>query len=226
MTPRARLTPERILEAAMRLADTQGLPSLTMRALADALGAKPMAVYHYFASKEELLDALVDEVFSEIHVPRPGGDWRAETARRCHSAREVLGRHPWAVALMESRTAPGPASLRHHDAVIGTLREGGFSVALTGHAYALIDSYVYGFAIQEAALPFDRSDVAEVAADIIDALPMRDYPYFAELTRAHVMQPGYDFAEEFDFGLELVLDGLAAALRRETGGQQSTKEHP
>jgi AcrR family transcriptional regulator len=220
MAHRARLTPDRILDAAMRLADARGLSALTMRSLAGALAAKPMAVYHYFTGKEEILDALVDEVFSQIHDPEPGGDWRTEMTRRCHSAREVLARHPWAVGLMESRTAPGPASLRHHDAVIGTLRESGFSVALTGHAYALIDSYVYGFAVQEAALPFDRSDVAEVAADIIDALPMRDYPYFAELTKAHVMQPGYDFAEEFDFGLELVLDGLEAALHRETGGRQ------
>lgn len=226
MAPRARLTPDRILDAAMRLADSRGLSALTMRALADALAAKPMAVYHYFAGKEELLDALVDDVFSRIQDPQPGGDWRAEMTRRCHSARDVLGRHPWAVTLMESRTAPGPATLRHHDSVIGTLREGGFSVELTGHAYALIDSYVYGFAVQEAALPFDRSDVAEVAADIIDALPMHDYPFFAELTTAHVMQPGYDFAQEFDFGLELVLDGLGAALRRETGTHEMARESP
>jgi AcrR family transcriptional regulator len=204
------LTRERILRVAMQLADQQGLSALTMRALAQRLDRKPMAVYHHLRGKEEILDGLVDMVFAEIEDPRPGGDWREELAARCHSARSVLRKHPWVIGLMESRTNPGPATVKHHDAVIGTLRRGGFSVALTAHAYALIDSYLYGFAVQEAGLPFEADTVDEIAEEVISALPAEQYPHFVELTVEHVLQPGYDFADEFDFGLSLILDGLEA----------------
>lgn len=204
------LTRTRILSAAMDVADAHGIGALTMRALADRLNRKPMAVYHHFHGKEEILDGLVDMVFGQIEDPQPGKDWRTQMSRRCHSARAVLGQHPWVIALMENRKNPGPNTIGHHDAVIGTLRRDGFSVTLAAHAYALIDSYIYGFAVQEAGLPFKSDDVEDVVVEILDPLPLEQYPHLAELATDHVMQPGYDFGDEFDFGLELILDGLAA----------------
>src|SRR4051812_26687097 len=151
--PRPRLDRDRVLGAALAIADEGGLGALTIRSLADALGVKPMSVYHHVAGKEAILDGIVDLVFAEIDLPGGDGDWRAEMVARASSARSVLRRHSWAIALMESRRTPGPASLQHHDAVLGSLAAGGFPVALAGHAYALLDSYVYGFAVQEAGLP-------------------------------------------------------------------------
>ncbi len=216
MPKRSPLTRARILEAALEVADTQGLSALTMRALADALGTGPMAVYHHVSGKEEILDGLVEQIFAEIEDPVPGRAWRPEITRRCESARAVLAAHPWAVTLIESRSTPGPNSLRHHDAVIGTFRQAGFSVPLTAHAYALIDSYVYGFAVQEATLPFDGSDIGDLAEDIMSTLPVEEYPHFAEFVVEHAMKPGYDFGNEFAYGLDLVLDGLQTAVREES----------
>ena len=147
---RPRLDREQVLRSAVALADRGGLAALTIRSLADELGVKPMTVYYYVKNKEAILDGIVDAVFSEIELPTVGGDWRAELTRRARSAREVLRRHPWAIPLLESRTSPGPANLRHHDAVLGTLRAGGFSPAATAHAYALLDAFLYGHAVQEA----------------------------------------------------------------------------
>ncbi len=207
------LSRERILRAAMTVADAGGLASLTIRSLAQELGVKPMSVYYYVANKDEILDGIVDLVFGEIELPSIEGPWRSEIERRAHSARSVLRRHSWAIALLESRTSPGPATLRHHDAVIGTLRAGGFSVENTAHAYALLDAYVYGFAVQEAALPFEGPDtVAEVAAPMMELFDPAAYPHLLELTTDYVLQPGYDFGNEFEFGLGLVLDGLARLL--------------
>ncbi len=137
-----------------------------MRSLACELGVKPMSLYHYVASKDEILDGIVDLIFGEIDLPSPGGDWRAQLHRRAVSARRALRRHPWAIGLMESRANPGPATLRHHDATLATLRGAGFSVAMTAHAYALLDSYTYGFALQEAALPFNAETVTESHRDV------------------------------------------------------------
>jgi AcrR family transcriptional regulator len=189
---RAPLSRERVLAGAVAVADAGGISGLTIRSLAQELGVKPMSVYHHVANKGEILDGIVDIVFSEIELPSVDGDWRAEITKRASSARSVLRRHPWAIGLLESRTSPGPATLRHHDANIATLRAAGFSVEMTAHAYALIDSYVYGFALQEAALPFER-------------------------TTEFVLQPGYDFGNEFAFGLDLILDGLARRLPEGAG---------
>jgi len=211
---RVPLSRDRVLSAAVAIADAGGVGSLTIRSLADKLGVKPMSVYHYVANKEEILDAIVDLVFAEVELPRPGGDWQAEMRRRAVSARQVLGRHPWAIALLQSRTSPGPATLRHHDAFIGTLRDAGFSVAMTAHALALIDSYVYGFALSEAALPIHGPEsVAEIAGSMMQAYAPDAYPHLAEFTTEHVIRPGYDFGEEFPFGLDVILDGLARAVR-------------
>ncbi len=175
-----------------------------------------MSLYHYVANKDEILDGLVDLVFAEIELPEPTGRWREEMTKRARSARQVLGRHPWSIALLESRTTPGPATLRHHDATIGALRAGGFSIAQTAHAYAVLDAFVYGFAVQEASLPFEGPDgAAEVAGPIMELMAAGEYPHLVEFAVQHAMLPGYDFGDEFEFGLDLVLDGLARMLEGE-----------
>ncbi len=210
--PRRRLSRDRVLDAAVAVADAGGIARLTIRSLAEQLGVKPMAVYHYVANKDDILDGIVDLVFSEIELPSPDGDWRAEMRRRAISARSVLRRHPWAIPLLQSRTNPGPSTLRHHDATIATLRAGGFSLGMTAHAYALMDSYVYGFALSEAALPINGPEtVSEVADQMMHLFSPTDYPHLLEFTVEHVLTPGYDFGAEFDYGLDLVLNSLARA---------------
>ena len=203
------LSRERVLECAVALADESGLSALTIRTLAQSMGTKPMSLYYYVANKDEILDGIVDMVFSEIEPPMPGRDWRGEMQQRALGVRSALRRHPWAVGLLESRSAPGPATLRHHEATLATLREAGFSVQLTAHAYALLDSYIYGFALQEAALPFEgRDTAAEITNPIMERFATGEYPRMVEIAVEHVLKPGYDFGDEFEFGLNLILDGL------------------
>ncbi len=199
----------------MAVADAGGLARLTIRSLATELGVRPMAVYHHVANKDEILDGIVDLVFEAIELPGQDGDWRQELHRAASSARMVLQRHPWAVSLLESRTSPGPATLRHHDVILGTFRRAGFSIEDTAHAYAVLDAFVYGFAVQEASLPFDDpGEVTEVAAPMVERMADGAYPHLVEFATEHVMKPGYDFGVEFDFGLDLVLDGLARLLSK------------
>ncbi|MFF0573840.1 TetR/AcrR family transcriptional regulator [Streptosporangium saharense] len=206
----APLSRERVLHGALAVADAGGIGSLTIRSLAQALGVKPMSVYHHVANKDEILDGIVDLVFQEIELPSADGDWRSELRRRAESARRVLRRHPWALGLLESRTTPGPATLRHHNAVLGILRGAGFSVRMAAHAYALLDSYVYGFALQETTLPFDGP---QSVTDVVEPMTQQDfadaYPHLVEMATEHVLKPGYDFGDEFDFGLDVILDALA-----------------
>lgn len=212
---RPRLSRDRVLEAAVTVADAGGIGGLTIRSLAQELGVKPMSVYYHVANKEEILDGIVDHVFSQIDLPSAEGDWRTEMRKRAESARRVLRRHSWAIGLMESRTSPGPATLRHHNAVLGTLRAAGFSIEMTAHAYALLDSYIYGFAIQEASLPFEGPDsVAQVSEAIMERFATGEYPHMVEIATEYTNQRGYDFGNEFDFGLTLILDGLARLTLR------------
>lgn len=207
------LSRERVLRSAIDIADTSGIGALTIRALAQRLGVKPMSIYYYVPNKSAILDGIVDLVFSEIELPAIDGDWRSELVRRANSARRVLSRHHWAIGLMESRKSPGPATLRHHDAVIGTLRRAGFSIAMTAHAYALLDSYVYGFALQEVAMPFQGVDTAaDVTEPIMERFRTDQYPHLAEMATEHILQPGYDFGNEFEFGLAVILDALPRSL--------------
>lgn len=220
---RPRLSRERVLRSAVAVADAGGIASLTIRSLAVELGVKPMSVYHHVANKDEILDAIVDLVFSEIELPALDGDWQVEMGRRAASAREALRRHPWAIGLLASRTRPGPATLKHHDAVIGSLRGAGFSVEMTAHAYALIDAYVYGFALTEASLPINGSEtVTEVAEQMMAQYSPGAYPHLLEFSVEHVMKPGYDFGAEFEFGLAVVLDGLARALTHSRSTRRRT----
>ena len=212
-TPRPALNRERVLHAALELADRDGLEGLTMRRLGKALGVEAMSLYNHVANKEELLGGLIDLVFSEIAVPCDG-DWRTAMRLRAISARKTLARHRWAVGLMESSTCPGPANLRHHDSVLRCLREAGFSLALAAHAYSALDSYIYGFALQQINLPFDTGEqAADVAEQILGRTVATDYPHLAEIAIDHVMKPGYSYGAEFEFGLDLILDGLDKARR-------------
>jgi len=213
-TTRARLSRERVLRAAVVLADSGGLEALTMRRLGEELGVEAMSLYKHVANKEDLLDGMVDLVFGEIVLPTGDAGWRTAMRARAVSARSALTRHPWATALMQSRTSPGAATLRHHDTVIGTLRRAGFSVVLTAHAFSAIDAYVYGFALQERSLPFETVEQAEeVGRQMFARMPPGEFPDLTEFTVEHVLQPGYDYGAEFEYGLDLVLDGLDRALR-------------
>ena len=212
---RRRLTRERVLKGAVKVADAGGLDGLTIRSLAQLLGVKPMSVYYYVANKDEILDGIIDLVFSEIDLPEVEGEWRTEMRRRAFSARRVLRAHPWAIGLMESRTSPGPATLRHHDVVIAALRGAGFSQKLTAHAYAMLDSYTYGFALQEAGLPFAESGaVGDVAEPIMERFASGEYPHLVGMATDYYLQPGYRFGDEFEWGLDLILDGLARRRQR------------
>ncbi len=187
-------------------------PAEEIVALAEELGVEAMSLYNHVANKDDLLDGMVDVVFGEIDLPSAGGDWKSAMRHRATSAREVLRRHRWAIGLMESRASPGPATLRHHDAVLGCLRSAGFSIEMTAHAYSALDSYIYGFALQEATLPFETAEeTAQLAQEIMEQFAAGDYPHLTELAVEHVLQPGYDYGDEYRFGLELILDGLERA---------------
>lgn len=206
---RVPLSKERVLRAAITLADAGGIESLSMRKLAQKLGVEAMSLYYHVANKDEILDGMVDIVFSEIDLSSSRADWKTAMRRRSISMRDVLATHPWATVMMQSRVNPGPALLRHHDSVIGTLRESGFSVEMAAHAFSAMDAYIYGFAMQEETLPFDTpEEVAAIAQSFLEQFPVDEYPHLAELTIEHILQPGYDYGDEFEFGLDLVLDGL------------------
>lgn len=205
----AGLSTQRVVAEAVRLADSEGVDGLSMRRLAGALGAGAMSLYHYVANKEQLLDAMIDVVFGEIELPPVGTDWQSAMRRRSVSARQVLARHPWAVGLMESRTSPGPAHLRHREAITACLRRAGFPVLMATHATWLLDSYVYGYALQEASLPFDTAgELADLVEDVfLPQLPADEFPYLNE-SAAALVAAGYDPTEEFVFGLDLILAAL------------------
>jgi AcrR family transcriptional regulator len=206
-----------VLRAAVAFADGSGIGALSMRKLGEVLGVEAMSLYNHVSSKGDLLDGMIDLVFGEIGLPSGGAGWKTAMRQRAVSARHVLSRHRWAIGLMESRSSPGPATLRHHDAVIGSLRQAGFPIALAAHAFSVLDSYVYGFALQEASLPFDTGeDTAKVAQAIMTQFSSGQYPYFTEMAVEHVLRPGYDYGDEFDFGLDLILDGLERSLPEQT----------
>src|SRR5690242_165222 len=182
-SPRTPLSREKVLHAAVALADSSGLEALSMRKLGEAVGVEAMSLYTHVANKVDLLDGMIDIVFSEIDLPSGEHDWKTAMRQRAISVRRALPRHRWAIGLMESRTSPGPATMKHHDAVLGCLRGAGFSIALTAHAYSALDSYIYGFALQERGLPFDTpEETAELAQSIAARFPADQYPHLAELT--------------------------------------------
>jgi AcrR family transcriptional regulator len=208
MTQRPGLSRDAIVDAAARVADRGGLPAVSMRGVGKELGVEAMSLYHHVAGKAELLDGLADWVFAQIRLPNPAERWRPAMTQRAVSARSVLAAHPWALPLIESRRRPGPALLRHHDSVLGFLRRGGFSVDLAAQAFSVIDAYVYGFVLTEVTLPFDAGETAEAFVGDID-LPADTYPYLTEMMREMVIGADYAYGNEFDRGLDLILDQLA-----------------
>ncbi|WP_067168702.1 TetR/AcrR family transcriptional regulator [Microtetraspora niveoalba] len=201
-----------MLEAAIRVADRGGVEAITMRRVAQELGVEAMSLYHHVPNKDAILDGVVDMVFAAIELPGADcDDWRDAIRARASSARAVLSRHSWALGLMDSRRDPGPATLRHHDAVLGVLREAGFTLPMAAHAVSLIDSYIGGFVLQEANLPVTTpDDVGEVAGGILAHLPAGEFPYLTEMIVDHALRPGYDHMSEFGYGLDLILDALEA----------------
>lgn len=200
-----------MLETAVAYADRHGLEALSMRKLAEELGAGAMSLYHYVPNKVDLVDGMVDIVFGEIEPPSPELDWKTAMRRRAVSTREALNRHRWAVGHMEGRTTHGPANLRLHDAVLGCLRAAGFSIENTVHAYSVQDAYIYGFALQETDMasetPEDFAAEARRQMRKYEA-ELADYPNLVEVVGGHVAKAGYDYGSEFLFGLDLILDGL------------------
>ena len=207
---RTPLNRERVLKTALALADAGGVESLSMRKLAKELGVEAMSLYNHVANKDDLIDGLIDLVFEEIELPAPGVEWRTALRRRATSTREALRRHPWANGLMEGRANPGPASGALHEAMLRCLREAGFSIANTARAYSIQDSFIYGFALQEQSLPaFDDPEIsAQVAERVLRRIDPEKYPYNAEMVGTFIAAGGYNLTAEFEFGLELILDGL------------------
>jgi AcrR family transcriptional regulator len=193
----------------MTVADGDGIEAVTMRRLARGLGVEAASLYHHVRGKGEILDGLVDLVAGEIELPQPGGQWRDAIGRRAQNTRAVLLRHPWAVSLMASRTTPGSATLALLEVGIRAFRESGFSVVQAAHAVSAVDSYVHGFVLQEVNLPFrGEAELAAMTGAIMDQFPVSNYPHLFELTTEHVLQPGYDYGNEFASGLEIVLNGI------------------
>jgi AcrR family transcriptional regulator len=207
---RTPLSRDRIMRAALDLADRDGFEGCTMRKLGAQLGVEAMSLYRHVKSKEDLLSGLADLVFAEVEVDEPGAtEWRTAMRDRAHSHRAAMRRHRWAIGLMEGRMQPGPASLRVHDATLGILREAGFPFRAAVHANSVLDAYVYGFALQERGLPaLADGATAEVMREQAREVPeVRDYPYLVE-AMGEFADAGYDYDAEFSFGLELLLDGI------------------
>lgn len=204
---------DRVLRAAIALADAGGLETLTMRKLGQELEVGPMALYRHVANKDDMVDGIVDLVYAEMDLPPVGADWKAAMRVRAISLRDALLRHRWAIGLMESRTNPGPANLQHHDAVIGSLRAGGFDMVRVAHAYSLLDAYIYGFALTKMNLPFESTDdIVELSQSMLQPFPLNAYPNLSDFITEHAMKPGYDFANEFEYGLDLILDAIEEAV--------------
>lgn len=217
---RVRLSRERIVQAAVVLADAGGFDSLSMRNLADELDVAPMALYRHVTNKEDLLDGMVDVVFGEMYPPVVKGDWKKELRKRGISARAALQRHPWGVGVMESRVHPGEASAVHHNATMGCLREAGFPFREAVHAYNLLDAYTYGFTLQELTIPFQTPEESgEMAAETVGERG-NEYPYLAEVVQ-ELGKRGYDYTEEFEFGLDFILDGLERYKKTIRSGKRS-----
>lgn len=213
MPTRPPLTPERIVQAAVGVADDGGIAAVSMRTVAKALDVEAMSLYHHVEGKDALLDALADWVFGRIDRPEPSRDWRAAMVDRARSARRALSSHPWALGLIESRRSPGPNLLAHHESVLANLRANGFSATLAAHAFSALDAYVYGFVLTEVNLPFEPGgDAEQFVDDIAHLLPVEQYPHMVELIAQQVAGGGYRYGDEFDFGLDLVLDGLERHL--------------
>jgi AcrR family transcriptional regulator len=203
-SPRRPLTKGRVLQAAVDVADREGLDALTMRRLGAELGVEAMSLYKHVANKEEILDGIVELVVGEIEIPSEGTEWKEAMRRRTVSAREVLSRHSWAIGLLEARGSRGPTARRYLDAILGNLRSAGFSIENAVHAFWVLDCYVYGHVIQETSLAFNGSE------ELTDSAGFDEYPHLVEIAQP-ARRSAYSFDNEFEFGLDLILDALDRA---------------
>jgi AcrR family transcriptional regulator len=212
---KAPLNLNRTLQVALVIADDDGLEAVTMRRLARELGVEAASLYHHVNGKSQILDGLVDLVAAEIEHPVPSTASRAANVERAYSKRGVLGRRQRSGGLLASRTSPGPATLALLETGIRCFREGGFSVLEAAHAISVVDSYVHGFVLQEVNLPFrEESELAAMIKAIMETFPASEFPYLFEMTIEHVLKPGFDYGNEFDSGLKVVLDGAALLVER------------
>lgn len=207
---RGALDRDQIIDGGVELADEIGLEPLTIRRLADHLGVRPMSLYHYVRSKDDIVDGMVGRVFDKVDRPDPEAPWKDAIRGRARSLRAALNRHPWAIPIMESRRTPGADILDQHEAVLTAWIGSGFPLPLVAHGLAVVDAFVYGFALQEATLPLgDRGgDLTEASEQIVVPLSAERYPSLVRFTAEHVMQPGYDFRDSFEVGLDYLLDGV------------------
>jgi len=211
--PRAPLSRERVLRAAIALADERGIESLSMRELGRRLEVEAMSLYNHVANKDDILDGIIDLVVGEIDLPPDEVDWKEAMRRRAISAQSVFSRHPWASVLIDSRESSGPARLRYFDWVIGTLRRAGFSIDQAARAFSLLDSYIYGFGRQQLNMSAGRDiKPEEMGEAFLRAIPADEYPYLREMVVEYAMNSGHDESADFEFGLELILDGLQRVL--------------
>jgi AcrR family transcriptional regulator len=212
--PRVPLNRERVLRAAIVLADEDGIESLTMRELGLRLGVEAMSLYNHVANKDDILDGMVDLVVSGIDLPSDTVDWKEAMRRRAVSAQSVFSRHPWASALIDSRESSGPARLRYLDWVLGTLRQAGFTLEMAARAFSVLDSYIYGFGRQQLNMSAE-GDITpeEIAETFLRAIPADEYPYLREMVVEYAMNSGHDEEADFAFGLNLILDGLPLSPR-------------
>ncbi len=209
----SRVSREQVLRAALELADRGGLETVTMRAVGRAVGVEAMSLYRHVQDKEDLLSGIVDLVFAAIELPDHETDWRTFMRARAVNTRAVLARHPWAIGLLDAQARPGPANLLHHDRVLRSLLDAGFSSQAATHVYSLVDSYVYGFTLQERSMPVASPESASASADAILAQMSPDaYPSLVAVGR-ELLDSGYDYGTEFEFGLDLILDGVARLQR-------------
>ena len=206
--PRLPLSKERVLRAAINLADEAGLESLSMRKLGQELGVEAMSLYNHVANKNDILDGIVDIVVSEIDLPSNGAAWKPAMRQWAISAREVLLRHPWACSVIVSRPRVDSAWLRYFDSAFGSLRDGGFSIEMAHHAWHVLDSHILGFTLQELNSAFDTEEIPKVAAMFPRQVPTEEYPYITEYITEVFMDSGHDDDFEFKFGLDLILDAL------------------
>ncbi len=212
--PRIPLSKERVLRAAINLADEGGIESLTMRKLGQELGVEAMSLYNHVSNKDDILDGIVDIVVNEIDLPSNEADWKTDMRQWAISAREILLRHPWACSLIVSRPRVDSAWLRYFDSAFGCLREAGFSIEMAHHAWHVLDSHILGFTLQELNSPFDTEEIPEVAAMFPRQVPADEYPYITEYITDVFMDSGHDDDFEFEFGLDLILDGLEGIQNR------------
>ena len=204
--PRVRLSGDKVLRAAIQIADKSGIESLTMRKLAQKLGVEAMTLYYYVTKKDDILDGILDLVVSEIEVPSAGGDWKAALRRSAISAHQVLLRHPWACSLMMSPARIRPARLHYMESLLGRLRSGGFSAEMTHHAYHALDSHILGFTMWEVGYSAGAKALPDMGVAFRRNFPVDRYPYIAEHMEQHDVKSSGD--GEFGFGLGLILDGL------------------